>query len=31
VRAFIANARAAAPRSYSSTSASGPYDWLEDE
>ena len=31
VRAFIANAREAAPRSYSSTSASGPYDWLEDE
>ena len=31
VRAFVANARAAAPRRYSSTSASGPYDWLEDE
>jgi phosphoribosylanthranilate isomerase len=31
VRAFVANARAAAPRGYSSTSASGPYDWLEDE
>ena len=31
VRAVVANARAAAPRRYSSTSASGPYDWLEDE
>ena len=31
VRAFVANARAAEPRGYSSTSASGPYDWLEDE
>jgi len=31
VRAFVANARAAAPSRYSSTSASGPYDWLEDE
>jgi phosphoribosylanthranilate isomerase len=30
VRAFIANARAAAPRRYTSTSASAPYDWLEE-
>jgi phosphoribosylanthranilate isomerase len=30
VRAFIANARAAAPRGYTSTSASAPYDWLEE-
>jgi phosphoribosylanthranilate isomerase len=31
VHTFIANARAAAPRGYTSTSTSGPYDWLEDE